>query len=121
MRRATALAHLEAAGRPVYCQILAVCSSATLCKASLHLMPQTKVCLLSLGLCSAQITGLAWLEAGGRLVSCAKDGYVKVWELATQHCSQTIVGHRCAEQPTLSAFTSQRPKWPSRARPLESP
>jgi len=44
-----------------------------------------------------QITGLAWLKAGGRLVSCAKDGYVKVWELATQHCSQTVVGHRCGK------------------------
>lgn len=42
-----------------------------------------------------QVTGLAWLEGNVRLVSCAKDGYVKVWELATQHCSQTVVGHRC--------------------------
>ena len=43
-----------------------------------------------------QVTGLAWLEGGGQLASCGKDGYVKVWDLATQHCSQTVVGHRCA-------------------------
>ena len=44
-----------------------------------------------------QVTGLAWLEGGGQLASCGKDGYVKVWDLATQHCSQTVVGHRCAK------------------------
>lgn len=29
------------------------------------------------------------------LISCSKDTLVKVWDMSTQHCIQTIVGHRC--------------------------
>jgi WD40 repeat protein len=43
-----------------------------------------------------QVTGLAFLERSNRLLSCSKDSYLKVWELTTQHCSQTIAGYKCA-------------------------
>lgn len=50
------------------------------------------------------ITGLAFLSVGGAagsvgsrqlLISTSKDTLMKVWDLGTQHCLQTIVGHRC--------------------------
>jgi U3 small nucleolar RNA-associated protein 12 len=49
------------------------------------------------------ITGLAFLSIGATgtvgsrqmLVSTSKDTLMKVWDLGTQHCLQTIVGHRC--------------------------
>ena len=28
------------------------------------------------------------------LVTCAKDTFVKLWDLTTQHCVQTVVAHR---------------------------
>ena len=40
------------------------------------------------------MTGLAFLDRTNRLVSCSKDSYLKVWELATQHCAQTIAGYK---------------------------
>lgn len=36
----------------------------------------------------------AFLQQGNRLVSSSKDSFVKVWDLDTQHCSQTVVGFR---------------------------
>lgn len=27
-------------------------------------------------------------------LSCSKDSYLRVWDLATQHCRQSVVGHR---------------------------
>lgn len=36
----------------------------------------------------------AFLSSQGKLVSCSKDGYVKVWDLETQHCCQTITGFK---------------------------
>lgn len=44
-----------------------------------------------------QVTDLVFVERGGRrLVSASKDEFVKVWDLDTQHCCQTVVGHRYA-------------------------
>ena len=46
------------------------------------------------------VTGLVFIEGGGEegvpthVVSVSKDALVKVWELTTQHCVQTLVGHR---------------------------
>ena len=36
----------------------------------------------------------AFLEQGNKLISCSKDSQVRVWDLNTQHCSQTLVGYR---------------------------
>ena len=34
----------------------------------------------------------AFLQHGNKLCSCSKDSHVRVWDLDTQHCSQTLVG-----------------------------
>jgi WD40 repeat protein len=34
------------------------------------------------------------LERSNALVTSSKDTFVKVWDLQTQHCVQTVVGHR---------------------------
>ena len=61
------------------------------------------------------MTGLAFLERGGRLVTCSKDSFVKVWDLATQHCSQTVVGHRCTPQaPAHRPCITLVPTWPGK-------
>ena len=36
----------------------------------------------------------AFLQQGNKLISCSKDSHVRIWELDTQHCSQTLVGYR---------------------------
>lgn len=36
----------------------------------------------------------AWLNKLNRLVSCSKDGHLRVWELSLQHCSQVVAGFR---------------------------
>lgn len=45
-----------------------------------------------------QVTDVVFVEgrggSGRRLVSASKDEHVKVWDLDTQHCCQTVVGHR---------------------------
>ena len=41
------------------------------------------------------VTDVLFVERGNRLISASKDSHVRVWELATQHCAQTLVGHRC--------------------------
>ena len=42
-----------------------------------------------------QVTDCVFLErAGGQLVTASKDGFVRVWDLATQHCSQTLARAR---------------------------
>jgi WD40 repeat protein len=43
------------------------------------------------------VTGLGFVERNSQklLVSVSKDTLLKVWDVATQHCIQTIVGHRC--------------------------
>ncbi len=40
------------------------------------------------------ITDVALLERSNRLVSSSKDSFVKIWDLETQHCIQTLIGHR---------------------------
>ena len=40
------------------------------------------------------VTDVRFLGSSNRLVSCSKDTFVKVWDLDTQHCVQTLVGHR---------------------------
>lgn len=44
-----------------------------------------------------EVTGVVFCEQGHHqwLVTCSKDSHVRVWDLATQHCVQTVVGHRC--------------------------
>ena len=39
---------------------------------------------------SAQV----FVNRSNRLISCSKDGLVKVWDLATQHCCQTVAGYK---------------------------
>lgn len=34
----------------------------------------------------------AFLQQGNKLCSCSKDCHIRVWDLDTQHCSQTLVG-----------------------------
>lgn len=36
----------------------------------------------------------AFLQQGNKLISCSKDSHIRVWDLGTQHCSQTLVGYR---------------------------
>ena len=36
----------------------------------------------------------AFLEGGNVLVSGSKDGYVRAWDLGTQHCFQTVAGQQ---------------------------
>lgn len=40
------------------------------------------------------VTDVRFIGTSNRLVSCSKDTFVKVWDLDTQHCIQTLVGHR---------------------------
>ena len=40
------------------------------------------------------MTCLAFADGCTRLVSSSKDTFLKVWDLALQHCVQTVVGHR---------------------------
>lgn len=42
----------------------------------------------------------------GFLVTCAKDTFLKLWDLSTQHCIQTVVAHR-AEVWTLDVDPRQ--------------
>ena len=54
--------------------------------------------------------GVSWqvfVTRGNRLISCSKDGLVKVWDLATQHCSQTVTGYK-AEVWSLDIDPSER-------------
>jgi WD40 repeat protein len=55
-----------------------------------------------------QVTGVAFIDSGKKLVSCSKDSYVKVWELETQHCSQTVVGHRSPCPSLVCLYTDAR-------------
>ena len=36
----------------------------------------------------------AFLEGSNVLVSGSKDGYVRAWDLGTQHCFQTVAGQQ---------------------------
>jgi U3 small nucleolar RNA-associated protein 12 len=43
------------------------------------------------------ITAVLWIERAGAaatLISASKDALIKIWDVATQHCMHTIVGHR---------------------------
>eukprot|EP00743_Colponemidia_sp_Colp-15_P004854 GILK01005231.1.p1 GENE.GILK01005231.1~~GILK01005231.1.p1 ORF type:complete len:974 (+),score=234.40 GILK01005231.1:60-2981(+) len=40
------------------------------------------------------VNGEMIVKRGVRLVSSSKDSLVKLWDLDTQHCTQTLVGHR---------------------------
>ena len=55
------------------------------------------------------VTAVAFLpgEGAGRLVSGSKDSLVKVWDIDSQHCEQTLTGHR--SEVRLSASTSCLP------------
>lgn len=37
---------------------------------------------------------MKFLEQTKALVSSSKDTFLKVWDLQTQHCVQTVIGHR---------------------------
>ena len=43
----------------------------------------------------AQVTDVVFLERQRSLVSASKDTMVRVWDLDTRACVQTVVGHRC--------------------------
>ena len=36
----------------------------------------------------------AFIERSNSLVTCSKDGYVRVWDLGTQHCYQILLGQQ---------------------------
>jgi len=40
------------------------------------------------------VTDLRFVETGDQLLSSSKDSLVKLWDLQTQHCVETLVGHR---------------------------
>ena len=45
-----------------------------------------------------EVTGVVFCDTKGaapRLVTSSKDSHLRVWDLTTQHCVQTVVGHRC--------------------------
>ena len=44
----------------------------------------------------------AFIERSNSLVTCSKDGYVRVWDLGTQHCYQILLG----QQGEVSICTS---------------
>ena len=48
-----------------------------------------------------------FVSRGNRLVSSSKDGFVKVWDLDTQHCSQTLGGYK-AEVWALDVDPAER-------------
>jgi WD40 repeat protein len=75
---------------------------------------------------NAQVTDVVFIErGGGKLVSSSKDGFVRVWELATQHCCQTLVRPRPPPRPHLAAHphihTHQTALGGCRTRPNSSP
>lgn len=43
---------------------------------------------------TGSITDLAFIRSSTQLVSASKDTFVRVWDLSTQSCVQTLVGHR---------------------------
>lgn len=36
----------------------------------------------------------ALVHQGNKLISCSKDGCIKVWDVLLQHCSQTLIGFK---------------------------
>jgi U3 small nucleolar RNA-associated protein 12 len=48
----------------------------------------------------------AFLEGASTLVSGSKDGYVRAWDLATQHCFQTVTGQQGEVAPPLSSMAA---------------
>lgn len=40
------------------------------------------------------ITQVAFMQDQSVVISAAKDSFVKFWDLDTQHCFKTLVGHR---------------------------
>ena len=55
----------------------------------------TDVAFVSRVLGAASADGAPLCGAARALVSSSRDGLVKVWDLETQHCVQTLSGHRC--------------------------
>ena len=53
------------------------------------------------------ITGCRWLHHGNVLISSSKDTLVKLWDLDTQHCFQTLVNHRNEVIITSLLFTNE--------------
>lgn len=52
------------------------------------------------------ITTLQFMQQQPVLISSSKDTFVKFWDLDTQHCFKTLVGHRTEVRyiPTCVAF-----------------
>lgn len=40
------------------------------------------------------VTDCVFLDSSKRIISASKDSFVKIWDMETQHCVQTLVGHR---------------------------
>ena len=76
-----------------------VASEAGLFRLRGHRGEVTDLAFLKGGAVSAAGAGAVGGGDGGghgrnALVSCSKDGTTRVWDLDTQHCSQTVVGGR---------------------------
>ncbi|RXK35130.1 hypothetical protein M231_07605 [Tremella mesenterica] len=61
------------------------------------------------------ITGLRFIPStkgrgSGWLVSCSRDNYLKLWDLSTQHCVQTVVVGR-GEVVSLDVIEEKRDRW----------
>ena len=39
------------------------------------------------------MTNFVFLDSSKKLVTCSKDKFIRVWDLDTQHCLQTVGGH----------------------------
>lgn len=56
---------------------------------------------------SSALPSTSTTAAPGYLLTSSKDTFVKLWDLSTQHCVQTIVAHR-AEVWTLAVDAEQK-------------
>lgn len=56
---------------------------------------------------SSAVPSTSTTAAPGFLLTSAKDTFMKLWDLSTQHCVQTVVAHR-AEVWTLAVDADQK-------------
>ena len=40
------------------------------------------------------VTACQWIHHGNTLITASKDNLIKLWDIDTQHCYQTLVGHK---------------------------
>lgn len=56
---------------------------------------------------SSDVPSTSTTAAPGFLITSSKDTFMKLWDLSTQHCVQTVVAHR-AEVWTLAIDAEQK-------------